>query len=138
MATYSFSGLGDLMLSMQQISEIPEDVQSEMLNAEADIVAKTIKEKGEEYGVHRTGETLAHIKKGKIKRDKDGNLCIYVTFAGKNEKGTRYAEIAFINNYGTSKQQARPFVTYAEIKAEKPAGEAAEAVYNKWLQSNNL
>lgn len=138
MANISINGIGKVMLSMQQIAEIPEDVQSEMLNAEADIVAKEIKKKGEEYGVRRTGETLAHIKKGKIKRDKDGNLCIYVTFSGKNAKGTRYAEIAFVNNYGTSKQMARPFVTVATITAEKPAGEAAEAVYNKWLQSKNL
>lgn len=138
MATYYFKGLDELMWSMQEIAEIPEDVQSEMLNAQADIVAKTIKDKGEEYGVHRTGKTLDHIKKGKVKRDKDGNLCIYVTFNGKNERGTRYAEIAFVNNYGTGKQNARPFVTIAQIKAEDQAVKAAETIHDKWLQSKNL
>lgn len=138
MATFSFDGVSDLMLSMQKIAEIPEDVQSDMLNAEADVVLKAIKDKGEAYGVHRTGETLAHIRKGKVKRDKDGNLCIYITFNGKNEKGTRYAEIAFINNFGKKNQPARPFVTDGVIASEDRAAKEGEAVYNKWLQSNNL
>ena len=138
MATFSFDGVSDLMLSMQQIAEIPEDVQSDMLNAEADVVVKAIKDKGESYGVHRTGETLAHIRKGKVKRDKDGNMCIHITFNGKNAKGTRYAEIAFINNFGKKNQPARPFVTDGAIASEDLAAKEGEAVYNKWLQSNNL
>lgn len=138
MATFSFDGVGDLMLSMQQIAEIPEDVQAEMLNTEADIVLNAIKSKGEAYGVHRTGETLAHIRKGKVKRDKDGNLCVYITFNGKNAKGTRYAEIAFINNYGKKNQAARPFFTDGIAASEDQAAKKADAVYDEWLQSKNL
>lgn len=138
MATFSFAGVGDLMLSMQQIAEIPEDVQAEMLNTEADIVLNAIKSKGEAYGVHRTGETLAHIRKGKVKRDKDGNLCVYITFNGKNAKGTRYAEIAFINNYGKKNQAARPFFTDGIAASEDQAAKKADAVYDEWLQSKNL
>lgn len=138
MATFSFDGVGDLMLSMQQIAEIPEDVQAEMLNTEADIVLNAIKAKGEAYGVHRTGETLAHIRKGKVKRDKDGNLCVYITFNGKNAKGTRYAEIAFINNYGKKNQAARPFFTDGIAASEDQAAKKADAVYDEWLQSKNL
>lgn len=123
---------------MAEIAEIPEDVQSEMLNAQADIAAAAIKAKGEAYGVKRTGQTLAHITKGKVKRDKDGNLCIHVTFNGKNEKGVRFAEIAFINNYGRRKMKARPFVTDAVASTEGQTAAAADTALDKWLESKNL
>lgn len=138
MATVTVSGFDGVKLSMAEIAEIPEDIQSEMLNAQADIAAAAIRAKGEAYGVKRTGQTLAHIAKGKVKRDKDGNLCIYVTFTGKNDKGVRYAEIAFINNYGTRKMRARPFVTDAAASVEAKAAAAAETVLDKWLKSKNL
>ena len=138
MATYSVDGLSDLMLSMQQIAEIPDDIQSEILNAQADIVASEIRSKGEAYGIYRTGQTLAHIRKGKVKRDKNGNRYILITFNGKNAKGTRYAEIAFINNYGKKNQKARPFVTDARQSSEAKARDKAAHVYHDWIKSKNI
>lgn len=138
MATYSVDGLSDFILSLQQIAEIPDEVQSEILNAQADIVASEIRSKGEAYGIHRTGQTLAHIRKGKVKRDRNWNRYILITFNGKNAKGTRYAEIAFVNNYGKKNQRARPFVTDARQSSEGKAGEKAADVYNDWIKSKNL
>ena len=40
MAQLSFSGRDELMLSMREIAEIPDEVQDEMLEAEAQIVAE--------------------------------------------------------------------------------------------------
>ncbi len=138
MATFTVSGFDGVRISMEEIAQIPENVQSEILNKQADLAVQAIRERGLALGVHRTGETLAHLRKGKVKRDKNGDLCIYVTFNGKNSRGTRYAEIAFINNYGKRNQAARPFVTDGVASIEKQAQDIAVSTYDEWLQSKNL
>lgn len=121
------------MLTMQQLAQLPDDVQINMLEAQAEIVAQEIRRKGETYRVRRTGGTLESLRKGKVKRDKNGDMSLYIRFEGKNPRGTRYGEIAFVNNYGTSRQPARPFVTEGVRSAEQPAANAAEKIYNDWV-----
>lgn len=145
MANISFSGLDELMLSMQEIAEIPDDVQDEMLNAMADVTVEAQKAEGKAMGVEDTnGETpglmLSKIKKGKIKI-RDGQRVLYITPTGTRKRGkkrVRNAEIAFINEYGKKGQKARPFIRVGNERSAEAATEAAKAVHDKWLQSKNL
>lgn len=137
MAEFGFTGLDDLMLSMQEITEIPTDVRDEILNAQADVIVEAQKNKGRAYGVERTGMTLASIKKGKPK-SKKGSRILYVTPTGKNKDGSRNAEVAFVNNYGKRTQRARPFITEANEMSAEQTTTAGAAVYDKWLKSKGL
>ena len=58
-------------------------------------------------GRYSTGETARSIRKGKIKKGKDGKS-ITITPAGTNRRGERNAAVAFINEYGKKGQAPRP------------------------------
>ena len=51
MAEFHADGLDELMLSLQEISEIPEDVQDEMLEAQGAVVARAQRESARRYGI---------------------------------------------------------------------------------------
>ena len=143
MAEFSCNGLDWLMLSMQEIAEIPEEVQDEMLRAGAEVVAKAQREKVRAYGIY-DGSSLKHvadsIKPGKVKLKK-GQRIIYVSPTGSRRRGktvTRNSEILFVNEYGRRGQKARPAVRDAnEASAEATTAAQAE-VYDKYLRSKDL
>ena len=79
MAELSFSGLDELILSMQEVAEIPDNVQDEMLNAGADVVVRAQQQAAQSMGVQDTGLTISKIKKTKVKV-KSGKRVIYIYF----------------------------------------------------------
>ena len=88
-------------------------------------------------GPYYTGTTAASIKKGKIKRtglDKS----ITVAPQGHNKRGTRNAEVAFVNEFGKAGQPGRPFINTANEKKADSAVDAAAGVYDRFLKSKNL
>ena len=143
MAEFSCNGLDGLMLSLQEIAAIPEDVQDEMLQAGADVVAQAQREKVKAYGIY-DGSSPRHvadsIKPGKVKLKK-GQRIIYVSPTGSRRRGktvTRNSEILFVNEYGRRGQKARPAVRDAnEASAEATTAAQAE-VYDKYLRSKDL
>lgn len=137
MATFECEGLDDLALSMAEIAEIPDAIQDDMLNAQADIVVRAQEKTGRALGVQRTGVTLSAIKKAKPKKSKNGRS-ILVRFTGKNADGNRNAEVAFLNEFGKKSQAARPFIRVANETAADEAVRASLNVYDNWLKSKNL
>lgn len=142
MAKMSVNGLDDLMLSLEEIASIPDDVAAAMLDAEAQVV--------EEYqmgsaatmlrGPYYTGQTAMSIRRGKMKKGRDGTRQVYVTPQGTNDKGERNATVAFVNEYGVPSRKIppRPFIAVANEKAADPAVAEAEKVYDEFLKSKNL
>lgn len=140
MAELKLSGLDDLMLDMKALAEIPDEVQSNMLNAMADVVVSAQKAKGQALGVNRTGLTLDSIKKTKVKKLKSG-MSITVEPSGTRKRGkksVRNAEIAFVNEYGKKNQAPRPFINLANEESADEQTNAALKVYDDWLKSKNL
>lgn len=140
MAEFSTHGLDDLMLDLEAIAEIPEDIQDEMLMAMAEVTAEGQRKKARAYGVKDTGLTIRKIKPGKIKV-KNGIRMIHVTPTGtrkRGEKRVRNAEIAFVNEFGTRDQKARPFVRDGNAASATESTAAALEIYDRFLQSKNL
>ena len=142
MATFNMDGVDDLMLSFSEIAEIPENVQDEILNAQADIAIPAQQAKAQAYGVVDTGLMASSIKKTKPKILKDGSRAIYVYPHGSRTRGrgkkTRNAEIAFVNEYGVRGRAPRPFIRDANAACEEKIVQAAAEVHDKWLKSKNL
>ena len=143
MAEFSCNGLDGLMLSLQEIAEIPENVQDEMLHAGAEVVAKAQREKVRAYGIY-DGSSPKHvadsIKHGKVKLKK-GQRIIYVSPTGSRRRGktvTRNSEILFVNEYGRRGQKARPAVRDANEACAEQMVNAQMAVYDKHLRSKDL
>ena len=142
MANLSVNGLDELMLSLQEIASIPDDVAAAMLDAEAKVV--------EEYqvgsaatmlqGRYSTGQTAMSVRRGKMKKGKDGARMVYVYPQGTNDKGERNATVAFVNEYGVPRRgiPARPFIATANAAAADPAVRAAEQIYDEFLKSKGL
>lgn len=140
MAEFGVTGLDELMLSMQEIAQIPDDVVDEILNAQADVTVEAQKAAGRQMGVEDTGITLKKLKKGRVKLRK-GQRVLYITPTGSRKRGktrTRNAEIAFINEFGKKGQKARPFIKLGNEKSAEAATAAGFRVYDRWLKSKNL
>lgn len=141
MAEFKAIGLDELSLSLQEIAEIPEDIQDEMLQAQGDIVAQAQRESAQRYGIQRTVTLIRSIRKGKVKLDKHGNRVLYVTPVGsrvRSGKKTSNAEIAFLNEYGTRGQRARPFMRDANERSAEAATQVAADIYYRWQESRGL
>lgn len=141
MAEFKAVGLDELALSLQEIAEIPEDIQDEMLRVQGDIVAQAQRESAQRYGIQRTGILIRSIKPGKAKLDKHGSRALYVTPVGSRVRGgkkTTNAEIAFLNEYGTRGQRARPFMRDANERSAEAATQAAADIYYRWQDSRGL
>lgn len=141
MAEFRAVGLDELALSLQEIAEIPEDVQDEMLEAQGAVVARAQRESAQRYGIQRTGTLIRSIKAGKVKLDKHGSRVLYVTPTGSRVRGgkkTTNAEIAFLNEYGTRRQKARPFMRDANERSAEAATQAAADIYYRWQDSRGL
>lgn len=143
MARLSVSGLDDLMLSLQEIAEIPDDVAKAMLNAGADVVVQAQKKAAYQMGVLDTGLTIESIRKGPVRR-KNGSSFLYIApretrIRGKKKlQEVRNAEIAFVNEYGKRGQPPRPFIAAANEASATPAVEEAAKIYDAFLQSKGL
>lgn len=140
MADFQFGGIDDLILSLQEIASIPDTVQDEMLNAQADIAVRAQKRKIRQYRIYDTGETQRSIKKGRIKV-KNGQRVIYVTPVGSRKRGgtiVRNAEILFVNEFGVRGKSAKPAIRDANEGCADDAAQAAMDIYDQYLKSKKL
>lgn len=138
MAKLSFEGIDGLMLSLEEIADLPDDVAEAMLDAEAKIVEEASIAAGMQLGVYRTGQTLSSIRRGRMRKGRDGVRQMYVTPQGVNDRGERNAAVAFVNEYGKRGQPGRPFMHLAAETAATPAVEEAAKIYDEFLKSKNL
>ena len=139
MAQLKVNDLDGLMLTMQEIAQIPDDVQAEILNAQADIVVDAQKQSALAAGVSPHGEMMDSIGKTKIKTGNAGKS-IYVYPQGINSSGTRNAEVAFIREYGAKKrnQPGKMFIRNANEKSAEATTKAAAEIYDAWLKTKGL
>lgn len=130
--------------------EIPIDVMDDMLTTEADVIEPQIRENANTMlkGPYWTGTTALKLTRkpphtwfGKLGT---GQRQIALTFKGVRVRGnkkktvTRNAEIAFLNEYGARNIPARPFIQQGIDTKEKEAFDKAEAVFDKWLDGENM
>lgn len=139
MARLEISGMDELNEAFGRISEIPDSVTTRALNDMAEIAAKVIKLSGESMGV-RDPESSVHIldkiKPTKAKLTESGGYQ-YITFTGTRPRGKKReknAVIAFVNEYGTRNQDARPFIGKAMTSKDEKIAAAGGEVIGDWLE----
>ncbi len=144
MAGFVTQGLDSLILDLQAVASMPEEVQDDILNAEADVVVPAQRRKVREMGIY-DGSSPVHvanaIKKSKPKNDRHGHRVIYITPKGSRKRGnttTRNAEILFVNEFGKRGQAARPAVATANAESAAETTAAGLKVWSDYLTKNNL
>lgn len=119
-----------------------EDMQEKLLTAGAEQLQAEIRTQANRtpYRLQRINSKLSRSRK--IKKDKNGNYYMTVTVSGKNEKGERNATVAFVLNYGRSKQFGKIsgsyFWTKAVNKTERTILPTYERIVNKELSERGL
>lgn len=141
MADFSVSGIDELAAELKKLGQLDNDaLVGDMLEAGAEVVVDEWK-KGIKSAVktkRSTGELEASVTtvKGIQKINDASAKTIYP--AGKDSKGVRNAEKAFILHYGKSGQPATLFVDDVENKAEDKAADAMEKIFNDFLEKEGL
>ena len=110
-----------------------------MLKAGADVLVEAQKAEARAMGLNDTGGFINSIKATAIKGG-DTEKYVEVYPQGKAKHGNdrkgdksnvRYATIGFIEEYGTSNKQARPYMTVANEKARERVAEAQREVWER-------
>lgn len=149
MAKLSFSGLDELMLSMKQVSELPDDIANDMLQAGGEIVKTAQERKIRAILGQRSGKLANSVTvTPKTKTRKGGERFVTVYPKGNhhtyNHKGTqktvRNADVLFVHEYGAPKRgiSAKGIVRSANEESAEQATAAQAEIYDKWLQSKGL
>lgn len=140
MAIISTHGLDELLSDMESVAELPDDVILDMLSAEAEIAQEAQKAEAKALGVYDTGKTAESITFKKKLSVKGSEKAVYVYPQGTRSDGNKrsVSAVAFMNEFGTSSQPARPFINTANERTAQEQENAAARVYDEFLKSKNL
>lgn len=132
MARFDTSGLDDLIKDIGNL-DLTDEETDEVLLAGAEEVKKAWCVQATAHGLKDTGDMIESIGYAKKPKSVGGVKQIDIYPQGKDRKGVRNAEKAFINNYGTSRIKATHFVDDADEMAGDLVQQAMENKYNKLL-----
>lgn len=154
-----------LMLSLEEIADLPDEVIDAMLEAGAEVAAREQRAEANKLGMYigttndgnrrdtAPGNTLPGQKKSyssgvlaksirisKAKKTHGGKI-ITIYFSGSRQRGlteTTNSEIAFLNEYGSRNINARNFIWTANKRSEEEVEAAQAAVYDRYLKEKGL
>lgn len=134
MAKLDTSGLNELINNLSNFAEDFTDMKEDMLSAAGEILVDEWKDGIKRFDHVDTGDMLESVKAKRLKNE-DG---VEVFPQGKDKKGVRNAQKAFVLHYGWSNYKGDRFVDDIEDKAEEKATEAAEEIYSNELEKKGL
>lgn len=138
MARMNTDGLDDLISEMQRMGEDGGDVARAMVAAAGIEIRDAWKESAERHQLIDTGAMIDSIGfPGPVQ--KIGDAFYQDVFPqGKDRKGTRNAEKAFILNYGSSRIRPTHWVDEAEAEAEPKVQERLEQIWGEFLETGKV
>lgn len=135
MAQFSTDGIDSIAEEMAWMGEAAGEVADEMLLAGAEEVKRAWKETAERHGYRETGDMIESIRADKApKSDANDVRRINVYPRGKDRKGVRNAEKAFLLHYGTSKIHGSHWVDEAERDAGPMVQDVFEKIWDRHLK----
>lgn len=137
MARFNMSGLDPIIDEMQALGEKSGAVAQEMILAMAEAVKQAWKRSAEEHGHRDTGEMINAIGYPRGPQTIGDALTIDIYPQGKDHKGVRNVEKAFLLHYGTSKLKASYWVDTADAYSEQTAIPAAEQIWDKFIRGRS-
>lgn len=145
MAKFSFNGMDELELSLEQLAAMPDDVKWSVLSAGAEVVKAAHQAMIRKLFNQHTGSLLNSISI-KQKKNKAGETVAVISPVG-NHPGSKSethagtnAEVAYYLEYGTPRIKATHWMEKANEDENTQADiiEAEQAAYNEWLDSLGL
>lgn len=133
MARFDVTGLDDVIKSVARLGEEGKAVGDEMLLEAAEEVKQAWKQSATMHQLKDTGDMIASINYPRTPKTAGDVRSIDIYPQGKNRKGVRTAEVAFIQHYGSSKIPATHWVDDADEAAGPRVKEAMERVFNNFI-----
>lgn len=135
MATVTVDGLDQLDEMFSRAAQIPFSVKAKIVDSQSEILARAQREKAQSMlqGEYYEGAVAESITKNQVKQSGE-RVQQEITFEGM-QHGTRIAEIAYVNEYGTSSQPGRPFIRDAEVDSEDEMTETAQNCLDEFVDS---
>lgn len=138
MARFDCPGLDKVISDMQRMAETGGKCAEAMVDQAVVIIRDSWRESAERHGHRDTGAMIESVgfpnptvKMGDI-------LSRDVFPQGKDEKGTRNAEKAFILNYGKSRFPGTYWVDEAEAAADPKVAAALEQMWDQYLKTGKV
>lgn len=140
MSKLEIDGITEMMESLENIMDLPDDVQFEMLNAQADVVVEAHKKEIEAIGLEDTGQLKRSISRTRKLQIDDLGQYLEIYPQGIRDDGVRNTEVGFIHEFGAPNRgiKASNWMENANEKCAEEAVGAAAQVYYQFLEQNNL
>lgn len=133
MARFDTSGIDDIIDDLIRMGEEGKEVGDEMLMAAAEEVKQAWEESAEKYDLRKTGDMINSINYSSKPKDVGGVRTIDIYPQGKDRKGVRNAEKAFVLNYGSSSIPATHWVDEADETSAPKVQKAMEDIWDKFI-----
>ena len=133
MAKFEINGVDIIIDELGRMDALTGPMAEEMVDAGARVLVDTWKDVIRSRGHVDTGDMLRSVKAKKPAGSSEV-VAREVYPLGKDAKGVRNAEKAFILHYGWKSRQGDHFVDQVEADANEPAVSAMEAVMDKYIK----
>lgn len=142
MAEFNTVGLEEIEKAFLRMEKAAVTAVPKMLKAGSKVLVEEQKAEAKAMGINDTGGFINSIKATTVKGD-DTEKYVDVYPQGRAKHGNdkkrdksnvRNATIGFVAEYGTSNQQARPYMTIANAKAHD---KVIDAELEVWERENN-
>lgn len=138
MAQMNVTGLDAVIRDMARLGEMTGKAADAMLMAGAAVYQERWKHSAEEHGHVDTGDMVAAIGYPRTPKTIKDVRTIDIYPLGKDRKGVRNAEKAFILHYGSSSIKGSRWIEDAERDAEQPAAIAMMDVWDEFVTTGNI
>lgn len=133
MAKFEINGVDRIIDELGRMDALTGPMAEEMVDAGARVLVDTWKDVIRSRGHVDTGDMIRSVKAKKPAGSSEV-VAREVYPLGKDAKGVRNAEKAFILHYGWKSRQGDHFVDQVEADANEPAVSAMEAVMDKYMK----
>lgn len=132
MANFISTGMTDVIDRLDRMVGASEGMKKEMLESAANVYVDTWKRVIRAKGHVRSGDMAESV--GAVFSEDAGAGTAEVYPLGKDRKGVRNAEKAFLLHYGWGRKKGDHFVDQIEREAVEPAVKAMEAVMDRYVK----
>lgn len=131
MSKMTVDGFDDIMELFKKEGAKAEKKIPKMLKAAAEVVVEAQKSEMISMGLVDTGAMVNSIKASAVKEDKEGVMYVTVEPTGKDKKGNKNSEKAFIAEYGKTGQPPKAWREASLIKNESNIHQAMLKVWEE-------
>lgn len=138
MAKLDTPGLDELIREMQRMGEDSGEIAEAMVNAAVGVIRDEWRASAERHDLKVSGALIDSIGFPAPVQNIAGIVYRDVYPQGKDGRGTRNAEKAFILNFGTSRIPAKYWVDEAEQAAKPKIQQRLEQIWGEFLDTGRV